>query len=66
MDFYAHGAMEAIVHRTPIDNLEMLSGRVLQAWNELRVNDCRKAIDEVNQRMHELINHEGNHFDLRL
>ena len=66
MDFYTHGAMEDIVYRTPIDDLETLSQRVLQAWRELRVNDCRKAINEVNGRMEALIIHGGDHFDLRL
>ncbi len=66
MDFYIHGAQSQIVHRTPIADMETLVGRVQQSWHELRVADCRKAIDEVNERMEALVIADGDHFDMRL
>ena len=55
-----------IVHRTPIHDMETLAGRVLQSWNELRVDDCRRAIDQVNARMEAMVAEDGYHFDMRL
>jgi hypothetical protein len=66
MGYYVHGAQMQVVHRTPIHDMETLAGRVLQSWNELRVDDCRRAIDQVNVRMEAMVAKNDDHFDMRL
>lgn len=66
MDFYVHGAQSQIVHRTPIHDMATLTGRVLQSWHELRVADCRSAIDQVNLYMEAVVDANGDHFNMRL
>ena len=51
------------VYRTPVDHLETLQGRVLQSWEELRVDDCRRAIDQVNDRLLAVVEHNGAQID---
>ncbi len=51
------------VYRTPIDSIETLDGRVLESWHNLRVADCRKAIDQVNDRLLAVVEHNGEQID---
>jgi hypothetical protein len=46
--------------------METLAGRVLQSWNELRIDDCRRVIDQVHARMESMVAKDGYHFDMRL
>lgn len=63
MDYYTHGVQSQIVYRTPIDNEENLRGRIEQSWREIRVNDCRAAIDQVNLRMLAIVENDGGPID---
>jgi hypothetical protein len=47
-------------------DLETLTGRILQPWYNLRVDDCRRTIDQVNERMMALIEYDGGQFEFRL
>ena len=53
----------AQVYRTPIDNEEMLRGRILESWRKLRVADCRRAIAQVNDRMLAVVEQDGAQID---
>jgi hypothetical protein len=53
----------AKVYRVAIDDEETLRGRVLQSWRELRVADCRRAIDQVNERMMAVVEQNGAQID---
>ena len=66
LDFYVHGAMVNEVYRTPIINMDDLNIRILHEFRNLRVDDCRRAIGSVFERMIAMVNAGGDHFDLRL
>jgi hypothetical protein len=51
------------VYRVAIDDEETLRGRVLQSWRELRVADCRRVIDQVNERMMAVVEQNGAQID---
>ena len=61
--FCAVRALIAQVYRTPIDNEEMLRGRILESWRKLRVADCRRAILQVNDRMLAVVEQDGAQID---
>ncbi len=77
LDFYTHGVQSQLVsncplrwratteqvYRTPVDDMETLHGRVLQSWHELRVGDCRRAIDSINERLLAVVEHNGQQID---
>jgi hypothetical protein len=39
------------VYRTAIDDEETLHERLLELWREMRVDDCQRAIDLLDQMM---------------
>jgi hypothetical protein len=63
MDYYVHGVQSQFVYRTPINDEETLRGRIEQSWREMRVADCRAAIDQINQRMMAIVENDGNQID---
>jgi hypothetical protein len=47
-------------------DLETLTSRILQPWYNLHVDDCRCAVDQVNERMMTMIENDGGQFEFRL
>jgi hypothetical protein len=63
MDYYVHGVQNQIVYRTPIDTEETLRRRIAQSWRELRLEDCRAAIDQINLLMMAVVENDGEQID---
>ena len=58
-----NGAHSREVYRTPVDSIETLRRRVLQSGYDLRVDDCRRAIDQINERLLAVVEHDGAQID---
>ena len=54
------------VYRRPVENIDDLENRIRQEFRELRVDDCRRAIESMVNGLWAMVDNGGNHFDLRL
>jgi hypothetical protein len=46
-------------------DVETLIGRIPQPWYNLRIDDCRRAIDQFDERMMTMIENDGGQFEFR-
>lgn len=63
MDYFVWGSIKTKVYEVPVQTLQELRERIIQACQELTPAQCRSATSSITRRCHACLRAGGNHFE---